>query len=211
MKNLKLLLKEKWPNLFIILRAASRFLRVQVNCAKSLILKFTIRFSSDSIRINLGCGYDKLPGYVNIDIDKNCRPDVISVIDSLPFFKNSSVDEIISIHLIEHLYKWHVMDALREWYRILKPNGKLIIECPNIAFVCSWLLDSQDFDENPNNLGINALYGDPSYRDPHMTHKWGYTPVTLEILLRKVGFREVIQKVAETHVKERDFRIEAKK
>ncbi len=55
------------------------------------------------MKLNLGCGYNKLEGYVNVDIDKKCKPDIVANLEKKLPFKSSSVDEIIMFHSLEHL------------------------------------------------------------------------------------------------------------
>ena len=47
------------------------------------------------MKLNLGCGYNKYPGYVNVDHDANCSPDIVADLEGRLPFDDSSVDEII--------------------------------------------------------------------------------------------------------------------
>ncbi len=65
------------------------------------------------------------------------------------------MDEILASHLIEHLPRHDVIRALREWYRVLKIGGKLIVRCPNFElYVREWLEESPDYREGQGMMNI---------------------------------------------------------
>ena len=153
-------------------------------------------------RLNLGCGDKILDGYINIDFApsrKGVAPDILSDLRNLPFDKNFA-DEILSVHVVEHFYRWEVEGLLTHWYKILKPTGKIILECPNILTAAQMLVNYPDklalANGKDGQLAMWPLYGDPSWKDPLMCHRWGYTPSTLADLLRGCGFRHVRQEPA---------------
>ena len=85
------------------------------------------------MRLNLGCGYNKLEGYVNVDHDARCKPDVVADLeDTLPF-EDSSVDEIVMFHVLEHLGQTTkiYLSIWTEFYRILKDQGVIKITVPH--------------------------------------------------------------------------------
>lgn len=77
------------------------------------------------MNINLGAGYKRYAGYVNIDNDVNCNPDYICDFekDQLPF-SNDSVDRVIAYHILEHVGDGYI-HLLQELYRVCK-NGAII-------------------------------------------------------------------------------------
>jgi hypothetical protein len=53
-----------------------------------------------------------------------------------------------------------------------------------------------------------VFYGDPSWRDPLMCHRWNYTPQSLRALLEEAGLVNVRQEPAQFKLREpRDMRI----
>jgi predicted SAM-dependent methyltransferase len=161
-------------------------------------------------RLNMGCGKKKKVGYLNVDVDVAVKPDMVVLLGpSLPF-GSGTFSLIEAYHVVEHVYPWVSSDIFKEFWRILKPGGKLAIECPNIAAACAWL--SQNSDYGPDSqMGMWAIYGDPNPQNHLHMHKWGYTPVTLSACLKQAGFVGIKREVPETHVPARDLRMTAAK
>ena len=65
-------------------------------------------------------------------------------IRNLEVFEDNSAEEILSVHVIEHFYYWEVADVLKEWVRVLKPGGRMIIECPNLLSACQEVLNNPE-------------------------------------------------------------------
>jgi len=88
--------------------------------------------------LNLGCGNRHRPkedGWINVDIDAGCNPDVIRNMDrGLPFDTNS-VDGIYCSHVIEHVDD--VFFFMYEIWRVCKPDAKVEIIAPNHAHLMS--------------------------------------------------------------------------
>ena len=166
------------------------------------------------IKLNLGCGNKHLADYINVD--KVARggksPDVDCYLTDLPFTDNYA-DEILAVHVVEHFYEWEIDDVLREWIRVLKPGGKLVLECPDLIKACWYMIDAVSKEQEPiPQMTYWPLYGDPGHKDPYMCHRWGWTPQTLGNRLVKLGMVKVEEKDAEFHMKTaRDMRIEAYK
>lgn len=168
-------------------------------------------------RLNLGCGDKILPGYINVDIAENrngITPDVICDLHCLTFPDNS-VEEILSVHVVEHFWRWQVVDTLREWVRVLRPGGKMILECPNLLSACQELLRDPNAASGAGVEGQRSmwvLYGDPAWRDPLMVHRWGYTPYSLAQVMAEAGLVNIRQEPAQFKLREpRDMRIVGEK
>ena len=79
----------------------------------------------ERIRLNLGCGFQQVAGFIGVDFDPNVEPDIVSPIDDLPWCESDSVDMIFASHILEHLTMDESKVALKEWLRVLKPGGWL--------------------------------------------------------------------------------------
>lgn len=174
------------------------------------------KYSSSSVLLNLGCGDKKLPGYINVDCAvsrKGIVPDVVADLRKLPF-PDGYADEVLSVHVIEHFYQWEAAGLLSEWRRVLKPGGRIVVECPNLLYAAKRFC-AEHRTAGPGKEGQSTLwvfYGDPNWRDPLMCHKWGYTPQSLMEALRTAGYVDLRREPAQFKKKEpRDMRVTARK
>jgi predicted SAM-dependent methyltransferase len=78
------------------------------------------------IKLDVGCGYRKSNGFIGIDL-KNADINLNIEKQKLPF-KNNSVDFIKCFSTLEHIN--NIDFVMKEFYRVLKNNGKLIIIVP---------------------------------------------------------------------------------
>ena len=160
------------------------------------------------MKVNIGSGPNPKEGYINVDLDPDYHPEVVSSATCIPLESNSA-DVVESYHLIEHLGASEAELALKEWFRLLKPSGRLIVECPDLQKVCKHLVESENYT-NWSHRGMWGLYGDTSHGALY-GHKWGYTPTTLAAAMRRAGFTKIKNLRALTHDPERDMRLEAQK
>lgn len=170
-----------------------------------------------TLALNLGCGDKHLPGYVNVDlvVSRKGRPDVFCDLHHLFHWKPGTVDEILAVHVVEHFWRWEVLGVVKEWVRVLTPGGKMILECPNLISACEMFLNDPDLYSSPGKEGQRTMwvfYGDPSWRDALMVHRWGYTPKSLAALMSEAGLVNVRQEPAQFKLKEpRDMRVVGEK
>lgn len=169
-------------------------------------------------KLNLGCGDKILPGYINVDVVESrlgFKPDVLCDLRQLTPFENDSVDEILSVHVVEHFWRWEVVDILKEWVRVLKPGGRMILECPNLLSAAHELLMNPDAASGPGSEGQRTMwvfYGDPKWKDPYMVHRWGYTPLSLARVMHEAGLVNLRQEPAQFKLREpRDMRVVGEK
>lgn len=167
-------------------------------------------------RLLLGSGSWRWAGWETVDADPDNHPDYLAAIPPLPTaILSSRWDVIMAVHFIEHLPPWKASDLLKSCYDILKPNGILILEQPNIEYCARCLLglETPPAGGAPGQFDLWGFYGDPGHRNEWMLHRWGYSPRTMTELLVNVGFpRDCVEvREAQFHQPVRDFRIEARK
>lgn len=92
--------------------------------------------------LDLGCGPEKLidsPNCIGVDsnIDASIfgRPakyDIKADVTELSLFGTGSMDWVFSSHVLEHIPLPKVPDTLREWMRVIKPGGNLVLYLPDM-------------------------------------------------------------------------------
>ena len=117
-----------------------------------------------------------------------------------------------AIHVLEHFYEWEVADLLTEWKRVLKPGGKMILELPCMDKVFAYVHNCVTKKEPLQPfMTLNALYGDPKYKNEAMCHHWGWFQVPLSQMLESVGMQRIEFFEPRYHFPFRDMRVECYK
>lgn len=142
---------------------------------------------SKEIKVHLGCGYKKIPGFLNIDSRKEVRPDVISDICNIDdYIKSESVSLIYACHLLEHLNKEQTKIALGSWKKCLKPGGILRLSVPDFKSIVFYYNITKDMG------GIQTLlFGGQKYDLDH--HYICYDFNSLKKLLEENGFTNIVE------------------
>jgi len=107
------------------------------------------------LKLDLGCGKNKQPGFTGVDIRKFDGVDIVCDLGTKRWpWKNDSVDEIYSSHFVEHLNPDERIHFVNELYRIMKKDAKALIITPHW---CS-----------------NRAYGDLTHQWPPVSEMWFY-------------------------------------
>lgn len=81
-------------------------------------------------RLNIGCGWNKLNGFVNIDKAREVKPDIIADIEKGLPFPDNSFDYIYSEHCLEHIEPQNWRFVLNEIARVAKDGCILELKLP---------------------------------------------------------------------------------
>jgi len=146
--------------------------------------------------LHVGCGGSPLPEMfdewheVRLDIDPDVRPDVVASMLNLP--EMGLFDCVYSSHNLEHVYSHEVPIALAQWKRVLKPNGYLHVNVPDLE----GLTASEDvlYESSAGPItSLDMIYGmrKLTATNPHMQHKTGFTAPVLRAALENAGFKSV--------------------
>ena len=134
-------------------------------------------------RLNIGCGNDIKDGYINIDefVENNS----ITKMSMLNLdFAGNFIDEIYTSHSLEHFGKDGVKQVLKECYRVLKTDGILKIEVPNLEKVLQNWLDTKE--EDRWGFPLDTIFGIQD--NPGEFHKTGFTKQHLIDTVKQAGF-----------------------
>jgi len=83
------------------------------------------------VKVNLGCGFRKKEGSINIDNRVYVSPDMVADIsDGMPF-KDSSIDTVEAVDFLEHLERDDVSRLIDDIWRVLKPKGRFYHQTPS--------------------------------------------------------------------------------
>lgn len=137
--------------------------------------------------LDIGCGggelllFGKQKGAIENGLDisiqaiNNCKEKGLNValgnaLDLLGREKENTYDYITLIHIIEHLSPQDLRCILNRVYLILKPNGRILIETPN----------------------IQSLFTLSRYYYMDSTHKRPKHPSLIKYVLEKIGFKDIM-------------------
>jgi hypothetical protein len=86
------------------------------------------------VKLNLGCGNKKIPGWVNVDHSSACQPDQVVDLESFPWpWPDNSVDEIVLHHVMEHLGETTAkyFGVIKELWRVCSNGARIDITVPH--------------------------------------------------------------------------------
>ncbi|MCZ8310568.1 MAG: methyltransferase domain-containing protein [Magnetospirillum sp.] len=157
---------------------------VHVGCGQNTKQQTTRTFASDAWR------------ELRFDIDPNARPDLVGTMTDMSAVPTGTVDAIFSSHNLEHLYPHEVPLALAEFRRIVKPDGFVVVTCPDLQSVCALVAEGKLTEPaymSPAGpiAAIDILYGHrPSMKNGNlfMAHRCGFTEKVLMHTLAHGGF-----------------------
>lgn len=154
--------------------------------------------------LHVGCGGDILPDYlhryqeVRLDIDSRHSPDIVA--SMLDLGDIGQFDAVYCSHALEHVYPHEVTVALKEFYRVIKTGGILILFVPDLEGVKA--SDEVLFVSPAGPItGLDLIYGMRSLlkEQPYMAHKTGFTSDVLKKHMDEAGFSNVIVARHEFH------------
>lgn len=119
------------------------------------------------------------------EINMTVYPQFVQGIEDLGNFREETFDEIRAHHVLEHLDKESGELALAGFWRILKDEGVLDIEVPDIGRVVdAW----HEHEHTPEALQ-QWIYGEQLTRhEPGDSHRYGYDEYSLRDALQGAGF-----------------------
>lgn len=142
-------------------------------------------------KLNLGCGSDIKPGFINIDIRLLPGVDIVSDIESIDYFTDESIDEINAYDILEHFSFTKTKSILTNWISKLKPGATIIVRVPDVIKI----LNKFNEGKLPHFEAMRLIFGGQTY--PENFHFAGFSQEVLEGLLVGCGCSEIIQVVRE--------------
>ncbi len=137
-----------------------------------------------TVKLNLGCGTNRLPGWENHDAD-------LDITKRLPF-GDSSVAFIFIEHCVEHVGYYQAIAFFEDCRRVLAPGGVLRVTVPSVEQV--WKSDDADYH------ALAAKWGrTPDQRGAVAAivechgHRTAWTASLMTATLRHAGFANVVE------------------
>ncbi|HEY3296906.1 MAG TPA: class I SAM-dependent methyltransferase [bacterium] len=87
------------------------------------------------MKLDIGCGPYKQPGFVGVDLDLQPGVDIAADATAMPF-GDSTVSYIHTRNTLEHIPK--MFDALREFYRVCEDGATIEITVPHFSSYEYW-------------------------------------------------------------------------
>lgn len=179
---------------------------------KSVIAK--LLEEGQPIKFNMGCGRDRLPGYLGVDMHSDTadiKQDIMKL--DLP---EQCADEIFASHVIEHIPQHRAPKVLEKWLNTLKDGGMLVMETPDLAGLCKDYLEQEGADQHMTAMciygaSVDRITPETQEKGALSPHLWGYTPKSLTDLCASVGFKDIKILPIEGQHPGKNFRLEAVK
>jgi predicted SAM-dependent methyltransferase len=146
-------------------------------------------------KVNIGCGNEPFPGWVNLDLDPSAGADVVwDVTDGLPF-DEGTCGFIYSEHFFEHIPVQEGVRFLRECRRALRSGGVVRVAMPSVTEPIRQYYEN-DWADKPwlekygyTWIKTRAEFINISFRE--WGHQWLYDFEELDRRLREAGFDRI--------------------
>jgi len=157
--------------------------RERINNLTKISMTPDLKGTEHEEKVEIGGGEHPLyPNYTQVDLKQ--LPNIKYNNDAriLPF-PNNTLTDICACYSLNCFSKEEAEVALREWFRCLKPGGRLELYVPDISKIFKEFLATKNEDI------LKEIYG--SSDSELEIFKWGYSFETLDTLLSKVNFVRV--------------------
>ena len=141
----------------------------------------------ESIKLHVG-GKETHPDWKILDIEPRPEVDYVGNASDLSQFDSNFIDVIYASHVLEHFHyrlNDELINTLKEWHRVLKPEGKLLISVPDLKTVCWLYLHPNLLPLDRHHLMKIMFGGQTSIYD---VHKVGFDFEIMAMYLEEAGF-----------------------
>jgi ubiquinone/menaquinone biosynthesis C-methylase UbiE len=136
------------------------------------------------MKLHLGCGTKILDGFINVDVRKKEKVDIVADISNLSMFDKNSIHTIYACHVLEHINRHEYMNTLNHWYELLVPGGILRLSVPDMEMVFQNYNIHKDL-----NLLKGFIWGGQTYKENF--HYCGWDLKTISQDLSEIGFSDI--------------------
>jgi len=142
-----------------------------------------------SRRLHIG-GQVRSPGWEVLDANPGPCVDHVGNASDLQAFDDNSFDQIYASHVVEHFdYHKQLVATLKEWCRVLKPRGTLLVSVPDLDVLARLFLDRTSLTADDRYLVMRMIFG--GHIDKYDYHLVGLNEEFLTGFLQAAGFVEI--------------------
>lgn len=137
-------------------------------------------------RLHIG-GNVRVEGWEVLNANPAPYVDHVCNANSLPQFPDNTFAEIYASHVVEHFdYNGELIDTLREWHRILEPEGMILISVPDLDILASFMLDKDRLTIDERFFVMRMIFG--GHIDQYDYHLVGLNEEFLTEYLLAAGY-----------------------
>ena len=132
--------------------------------------RFDLRPTGPGDVLDVGCGANKWPGAVGLDISSDTDADVVHDLNEVPYpFEDDSFDQVLMQDVLEH-----VRDPIRvmdELHRLCRPGGRIQLRTPHFSSMLAY--------SDPTHTHYFSAEAIRTLAEPRFSH---YTAVRMRVV-----------------------------
>ena len=141
-------------------------------------------------KMNFGCGYDKLAGYLNVDVDSKCEPDLLVMPGDFSKLPLGYFKELVAYDVLEHIPRNLTLQVFFQLIRTCADGATVKLQTTSLEKLLVLLTENPSFSSQYG--WATCLFGNQAH--PGDFHFTGFTESILETFCRSVGL-EIKNKV----------------
>lgn len=155
--------------------------------------------SVGSRRLEIGSGGRPQPGYVHVDVDPRAwHVEAVAPAWRLPF-SDGWAEEIVAVHILEHIHPQKLLPTLQEWRRVLAPGGRVRVHVPNTVEILESFIAGPIDRKWALMSAVLGMNGVPGTRRPEeirwlSDHQILFDRGVLAWAFEAAGFQEVVDR-----------------
>lgn len=135
-------------------------------------------------KINIGCGYDKRPDFLNVDTDPACQPDILISDNGYGELPRRHFSEVLAKDVLEHIPRCETANVVLEWADLLSPGGALELRTTSLLGIARLMEQHSNYADQANYA--DELFGNQAHAGEF--HYTAFTESTLKAQLIAAGF-----------------------
>jgi len=140
-----------------------------------------------AIKLHIGA-QAKAEGWTTFDMKPGPQVDHVGIYSDLSAFSSNSADVIYACHVLQRIPFQSIGVTLKEWFRVLRPGGEILLSIPDMRLLC-WQFLRDDGDLSTRFQIMRMLFG--AQTDEINFSFSGLTFEFVQVLLREAGFESI--------------------